>query len=132
MATPRRRSVKPAAKSSTPLDLRQRKLEEQTAKLEQEKQKYEQFLSDVPRIQAQRKQKEEEAIRSRSRAPAGRGSFNRIADKRHEVSMAGTMSGRPPRRRALKAERRQTQLISFGLVFLLALLVILLYSNWHQ
>lgn len=119
-------------KSSTPLDARQRKLEEQTAKLEREKLECERFLSEAPRIQALRKQKAEEAIRSRSRASSGRGSFDRIPDKRHEVSMTGSLSSRPARRRPLKAERRQTRLISFGLVFLLALLMVLLWSNWHQ
>ena len=123
---PRRRTPPP----SSPLDARQRKLQEQQEKLQAETERLSRFVSEAPQIAAQRQKQRRDELIKRSAQSSRRPDASTIHDKRFDLHVAGTMPQRT-RRKALKAERRQERLIFFGLTFLLALAVLLLWSNFH-
>ncbi len=103
------------SKSSSPLDERQRKLLE------------EQEIEEAPRIAEERKRaRRDELLTDRSTRAHHRLNSTTLADTRYEQFAPSRA-----RRRPLKAERRQTQLIFFGLLLLLSVLVVWLLSVWH-
>jgi len=118
------------SKSSTPLDERQRKLVEEQEKLEQRMEQLNRVIKEAPRIAAERaRAQRDELLIDRSTRAHHRLNSTTLADTRFEQ-----FAGRPPsrtRRRPLKAEKRETRLIFFGLLFLLFLLVVWLLSVWH-
>jgi hypothetical protein len=114
------------SKSSGPLDERQRKLLEEQEQLKQRVEQLNRVIAEAPRIKAERtRAQRDELLIDRSTRAHHRLNSTTLVDTRFEqpASRAG--------RRLLKAERRQTRLIFFGLLVLLAILVIWLLSVWH-
>src|SRR5271167_262182 len=121
-----RRRVSKPSKSSGPLDERQRKLLEEQEQLQQKMEQLNRVIEEAPRIKAERvRARRDELLDDRSTRAHHRLNSTTLADMRYDQP-AG-----PFRRRPLKAERRQTRLIFFGLLFLLFVLVVWLLSVWH-
>jgi len=119
---PRRRP----SKSSTPLDERQQKLLREQEELQLRMEQLSRVIEEAPRIKAEReKAQREELLVDRSTRAHHRLNSTTLADPRFDQYPSRT------RRRPLKAERRQTLLIFFGLLVVLALLVLWLLSVWH-
>jgi Flp pilus assembly protein TadB len=117
-------------KSSTPLDERQRKLLEEQEKLEQRMEQLNRVIEEAPRIAAERaRAQRDELLIDRSTRAHHRLNSTTLADTRFE-QFAGPHPRKTPRR-PLKAERRQTRLIFFGLLLLFFFLVVWLLSVWH-
>jgi len=124
-----RRTNNKSGKSSTPLDDRQRKLLEEEEKLKQRAELLNRVIEEAPRIKADRVRAQREELLMDRSIRNHRLNSSTLADNRYEQ-----MAGRPPsrtKRRPMKAERRQTRLIFFGLLLLFAVLVIWLLSVWH-
>ncbi len=118
------------SKSSGPLDERQRKLLEEQEKLKEREAQLNRVIAEAPRIKAERARAlRDELLVDRSTRAHHRLNSTTLADNRYD-QLRGMPSSRA-RRRPLKAERRQTRLIFFGLLVLLAILVIWLLSVWH-
>jgi Flp pilus assembly protein TadB len=118
------------SKSSGPLDERQRKLLEEQEKLKERVEQLNRVIAEAPRIKAERaRAQREELLVDRSTRAHHRLNSTTLADNRFE-QLPGTSSSRAGRG-TLKAERRQTRLIFFGLLVLLAILVVWLLSVWH-
>jgi hypothetical protein len=116
--------------SSGPLDERQRKLLEEQEKLKQRVEQLNRVIAEAPRIKAERvRAQRDELLVDRSTRAHHRLNSTTLVDNRFE-QLSGSPSSRAGRR-PLKAERRQTRLIFFGLLVLLAILVIWLLSVWH-
>ena len=123
---PRRRP----SKSSTPLDDRQRKLLEEQEKVRQRMEQLNRVIEEAPRIKAERVRAQRDQLlvdRSTRNDHRLNSNTNTLADTRFDRARERPTA----RRRTLKAERRQTRLIFFGLLLLLFLLVIWLLSVWH-
>jgi hypothetical protein len=120
-----RRSNKP----DSALDNRQRKLDEEAEKLKQREAQLNRVIEEAPRLKAERvKAQREELLMDRS-IRNHRLNSSTLVDSRFDQ-----LGGRPaarPRRKALKAERRQTRLIFLGLLLMLAVLVVWLLSVFH-
>jgi len=118
------------SKSSTPLDERQRKLIEQQQELQLRVEKLNRVIEEAPRIKAERvRAQRDELLTDRSSRGHHRLNSMTLADNRFEQ-----FTGRPPSRtprRPLKAEKRQTRILFFGLLLLLFVLVVWLLSVWH-
>lgn len=88
------------------------------------------FIEEAPRIKAERvRAQRDEFLVDRSTRAHHRLNSNTLSDIEFDHS-SGPIANRG-RRRPLKAERRQTLIIFFGLVVLLSLLVVWLLSVWH-
>ena len=123
-------SQRRSGKSSTPLDERQRKLMEQQEKLLQRMEQLNRVIEEAPRIAAERaRAQRDELLTDRSTRRHHRLNSTTLADSRFD-QFAGSAPSRA-RRRPLKAEKRQTRLIFFGLLFVLSQLVVWLLSVWH-
>jgi hypothetical protein len=118
------------SKSSTPLDDRQRKLLEKQEELQLRMEELSRVIEDAPRRKAERVRAQRDALLTdRSSRGSHRLNSMTLADNRFEQ-----FAGRPPnrtRRRPLKAEKRQSRLIFFGLSLVLFCLVVWLLSVWH-
>ena len=118
------------SKSGNPLDERQRKLLEEQEKIQQRVEQCRRVIDEAPRIKAERaRARRDELLIDRSTRAHHRLNSTTLADNRYEQ-----VTGRAPsraRRRPLKAERRQTRLIFFGLLLLLFVLVLWLMRVWH-
>jgi hypothetical protein len=118
------------SKSRTPLDDRQLKLLEEQEKLQEQMDKLNRVIAEAPRIAAERmKARRDELLVDRSTRAHHRLNSTTLADTRFE--QFGGRSPRQARRRPLKSEQRQARLIFFGLLFVLALGVVLLMHVWH-
>jgi len=116
-------------KSDSPLDSRQRKLNEEAEKLKQREAQLNRVIEEAPRIKAERvKAQREELLMDRS-IRNHRLNSSTLVDSRYD--QLGARPAPRPRRKALKAERRQTRLIFFGLLLMLAVLVVWLLSVFH-
>jgi hypothetical protein len=119
-----------AGKSGGPLDERQRQLLEEQEKLQQKMAQLNRVIEEAPRIKAERvRARRDELLVDRSTRAHHRLNSTTLADHRYGDFAAGAPSR--ARRRPLKAERRQTRLIFFGLLLLLFVLVVWLLSVWH-
>ena len=124
---PRRR---PSKASSTPLDERQQKLLKEQEEVRQRMEQCNRVIEEAPRIKAERaRAQRDELLIDRSTRAHHRLNSTTLADTRFD-QYPGRSPGRT-RRRPLKAERRQTRLIFFGLLLFLAILVLWLLSVWH-
>ena len=87
-------------------------------------------IEEAPRSKAERvRAQRDELLTDRCSRGQHRLNSMTLADNRFEQ-----FAGRPPnrtRRRPLKAEKRQTRLIFFGLLLVLFVLVVWLLSVWH-
>jgi len=118
------------SKSSTPLDERQRKLLEQQQELQLRMEKLNRVIEEAPRIKAERvRARRDELLTDRSTRAHHRLNSMTLADNRYE--QFGARASSTARRRPLKAEKRQTRLIFFGLLVVLFALVVWLMSVWH-
>jgi hypothetical protein len=117
------------SKSSGPLDERQRKLLEEQEKLEKLAAQLNRVIEEAPRKKAERdRARRDELLVDRSTRAHHRLNSTTLADNRFEF---GGRPGAAKRRRPLKAERRQTFLISCSLVVVLAIFVLWLLTVWH-
>jgi hypothetical protein len=118
------------SKSSGPLDERQRKLMEEQEQIRKLAEECNRVIEEAPRIKAERERAQrDELLIDRSTRAHHRLNSTTLADTRFEQNF-----GRAPsrgRRRPMKAERRQTRLIFFGLLLFLVLMVFWLLSVWH-
>ncbi len=118
---PKRRST-----SKSPLDQKQKALAEQEVKLRREMERLQQMIEQAPRLAAAEEKRRRDEIVSRARESSRRvqprGS---LVDKRYDLHVGGKTR---PRRKALKAERREARLKFFGLLILLAGVLIYLFS----
>ena len=116
------------SKSTTPLDERQRKLLEEQEKVRQRVEQLNRVIEEAPRIKAERiRVRRDELLADRSARADHRLNSTTLADHRYEQ-----FPGRAPaRRKPLKAERRQTQIIFLALLAALFVLVFWLLSVWH-
>ena len=118
------------SKSGSPLDERQRKLLEEQEALRQRVEQCNRVIEEAPRIKAERaRAQRDELLIDRSTRAHHRLNTTTLADTRYDPN-SGAIPGRA-RRRPLKAERRQTRIIFFGLLLVLAVLVVWLLSVWH-
>lgn len=117
----KRRSVKQPKLPATPLDARQRHLEEEARKLKEQMSRCEAFIEKAPEIKQQRALREREAlIKARSRgASAIPGSRTALPDPRYrpEPPLRARVAATGPR---LRSERAQGKLMFFFLVAILA------------
>jgi len=118
------------AKSSTPLDERQRKLLDEQEKLQKRMEQLNRVIEEAPRIKAERaRAQRDELLTDRSTRAHHRLNSTTLADTRFDQSPSRT------RRRPLKAERRQALLIFFGLLLAVSLMLFWLLSvlhlQWH-
>jgi hypothetical protein len=122
----RRRSIK----SRTPLDDRQLKLLAEEEKLQAEMEKLNRVIAEAPRIAEQRlKARRDELLVDRSTRAHHRLNSSTLADTRFE--QFGGAAPRRARRRPLKSEKRQTILVTFGLLFALAIMIVVLLHVLH-
>jgi len=120
--------AKRKSSSKSPLDQKQKALAEEEEKLRLEMERLQQMIAEAPRLAALEEKRKREEIVSRSRADTGRpASRGSLSDKRYELH---TNAAAKPRRKALKAERREARLKFFGLCILLAALLIYLFSRF--
>jgi Flp pilus assembly protein TadB len=118
------------SKSGSPLDERQRKLLEEQEALRQRVEQCNRVIEEAPRLKAERaRAQRDELLIDRSTRAHHRLNTTTLADTRYDPN-SGPASGRA-RRRPLKDERRQTRIIFFGLLLVLAVLVVWLLSVWH-
>jgi hypothetical protein len=118
------------SKSSTPLDDRQQKLLAQQEELRQRVEKLNRVIEEAPRIKAERERAQrEQLLVDRSTRAHHRLNSTTLADPRFD-QYPGPSSSRA-RRRPLKAERRQTFLISLSLIVVFAMLVVWILSVFH-
>ena len=124
-----RRRPSKSSKSGSALDERQRKLLEEQEKVKQQMAQLNRVIEEAPRIKEERvRARRDELLTDRSTRAHHRLNSTTLADSRYGEFRPGTPSRS---RRPLKAERRQTLLIFFGLLFFLFLLVLWLLSVWH-
>lgn len=114
------------AKSSSPLDTRQRSLQAEEEKVRQEMERLERLIQEAPERQAEEERRRRDELVDRARTNTRRQEAHVLQDKRYELH-----TGYGPRRpRTLKAERREARLKFFGLcVILIALLMFLFAMN---
>jgi hypothetical protein len=116
-----RRSIR----SNTTLDQTKQQLAEQESQLRDQMQKLEKMIADAPRVaqEVERRQREELL----TRASEGRNRLDvsiALQDKRYDGAIQ-------PRRRALRKERREGQIVFLVLMTVLAAVVIWLASHLH-
>ena len=105
-------------------------LTEQQEKIQQRVEQLNRVIEEAPRIAAERaRAQRDELLTDRSTRAHHRLNSTTLADNRYD-QFAGRAPSRT-RRRPLKAEKRQTRLIFFGLLFFLCLMVLWLLSVWH-
>lgn len=124
----RRQSGK-SGKSGSPLDDRQRKLLAEQEKVRQKMEQLSRVIEEAPRIKEElARARRDELLTDRSTRAHHRLNSTTLVDHRYSEFAGGTPSRA---RRPLKAERRQTRLMFFGLLLLLFVLVVWLLSVWH-
>lgn len=112
--------------SKSPLDQKQKALAEQEEKLRREMERLTKMIDQAPQLAAAERQRKREEIVARSREGARRVQpRGALVDKRYDLHMGSSVR---PRRKALKAERREARLKFFGLIILLAAVLIFLFS----
>jgi len=119
------------SKSAGPIDERQRKLAEEQEKIDKLAKHLNRVIEEAPKIKAERERAQRDALLTDRGA---RSDYylhsNTLVDTRYDP-FAGPRTS-PSRRRALKAERRQSLLIFLGLVVFLAVFVLWLLVVWHK
>ncbi|MEA3212171.1 MAG: hypothetical protein QOE70_5228 [Chthoniobacter sp.] len=111
--------------NGTPLDNKQRVLEEQEQMLREKVEKYQKLIEDAPKIAADRaREAREELLRRAASTDKRRGSVAALTDRRFglEANVAA-----PAQQRRMRAERRQGRLTFFVLLLALAAAICYLY-----
>lgn len=130
MASRPKRPQKADPLPPTPLDARQRALQEQERKLQERMAKYEKLIEEAPKIAEQRaRDQREELIRRAARTDKRSGSVAALPDRRFglEANVAA-----PAQQRRMRAERREGRLMFFVLLLTLAAAVLYLYYTVTQ
>lgn len=123
MAQRSKRPQKNAALPASPLDAKQRALQEQERKLHERMAKYEKLIEEAPKLAAARaKEQREELIRRAARTVKTVGNNNALPDRRYDANV-----GAPAQYRRMRGERRQGRLMFFILLLVLGLAVCYLY-----
>jgi nitrogen fixation/metabolism regulation signal transduction histidine kinase len=116
------------SKTRTPLHDRRDKLAEQQETIRQKMEQLNRVIEEAPKIKEERVRAQRDALV----AERGRRDFSlhasTIIDPRYDHFPAPSSS----RRRPLKAERRQTQIMFLALLVILAVAVLFLLSVWHR
>jgi len=119
------------SKSQTPLDDRQQKLLAQQEELRLRVEKLNRVIEEAPRIKAERERAQrEQLLVDRSTRAHHRLNSTTLADSRYD-QFPGAPASRG-KRKPLKAERRQTFLITMVLLVLLVVAVFFLLSVWNR
>jgi hypothetical protein len=119
------------SKSQTPLDDRQQKLLAQQEEVRLRMEKLNRVIEEAPRIKAERERAQrEQLLVDRSTRAHHRLNSTTLADHRFDQFPSSAASR--GKRKPLKAERRQTFLISLSLLVVLALAIYVLLSVWNR
>ncbi len=112
--------------SRSPLDQEQKALADQEEKLRREMERLRAMIDRAPQLAAEERQRKRDELVARSREGARRVQpHGSLVDKRYDLHLGDKVR---PRRKALKAERREARLKFFGLLILLAAVLIFLFS----
>ncbi len=115
------------AKEATPIHTRQRKLAEEQVELKEKMQRLEQLIADAPRLQDEKRRREqEELIRRASQGARPSDSVGALNDKRYPVQAYPYPHTRS---KGLRSHRRAARLQFFALCILLGVLVIVLLRH---
>ncbi|MHA3775242.1 hypothetical protein ACXR0O_27270 [Verrucomicrobiota bacterium sgz303538] len=121
---PRKRTTSNNFKpSDTPLDAKQRAIQEQEAKLRAQMEKYQKLIEDAPKLAKERERvRREQFITRAARTEQRYGSRAALPDRRYELN-----AGLPGKQRRLRAERNRGRNTFFVLLLLLAIAATYLY-----
>lgn len=109
--------------SDTPIDVRQRAIQEQEAKLRAQMEKYQKLIEEAPKLAKERERARREQFITRAARTEHRiGSRAALPDNRYELNV-----GAPVKQRKLRAERKRGRNTFFVLLFLLGIAVAYLY-----
>lgn len=115
--------------SDTPLDAKQRAIQEQEAKLRAQMEKYQKLIEEAPKLAKERERaRREQFITRAARTDQRFGSRAALPDRRYELS-----SGTPGKQKRLRAERNRGRNTFFVLLLILGAAVAYLYFTiTHQ